>query len=114
MISVSTDGVPGNGDSYFPAILLNGRYVAFWSLATNLVKHDANGVGDVFVRDRRTGRTRRVSVTMDGAQANGLSCCTSLSADGRLVAFASVASNLVPDDTNGGVGDVFVRIQDGE
>ena len=107
-VSVATGGGQGNGDSTLPSISADGRYVAFESLAYNLVPGDTNGVGDVFVHDRLTGTTERVSVSSEGTQGNGRSKCPSISADGRYVAFESFASDLVPDDTNG-VNDVFVR-----
>jgi Tol biopolymer transport system component len=108
-ISVSPAGAPGNDNSATPAISADGRFVAFLSDASNLVPGDTNGVKDVFVRDRRTGTTRRVSVSSAGAQSKDSSDHPALSADGRLVAFQSGASNLVPGDTNG-TSDVFIRI----
>src|SRR5439155_1734749 len=86
----------------------DGRYVVFQSFASNLVSGDANGLGDVFVRDRQSGATELVSVATGGAQGNGGSNYPSISADGRYVAFASDASNLVSGDTNG-VEDVLVH-----
>ena len=106
--SVATDGTPGNDFSIQPALSADGRYVAFYSLATNLVPGDTNGVEDVFVRDMQTGLTTRVSVASDGTQGNGASFSPSFSADGRYVAFQSAATNLVSGDTNG-TADVFVR-----
>jgi len=106
--SVATSGQQVDGARGRPSISADGRYVAFSSSAKNLVAGDTNGAGDVFVHDRRTGRTERVSVGSDGEQSNGESLLPSLSADGRYVAFYSVASNLVAGDTNG-AGDVFVR-----
>ncbi|CAN5512520.1 PD40 domain-containing protein [soil metagenome] len=86
----------------------DGRYVAFSSAATNLVAHDTNGNVDVFVRDRRAGTTRRVSLT-DGDRQGGLGGSRpALSAGGRYVAFSSFSGNLVKHDTNGHQ-DVFVR-----
>jgi Tol biopolymer transport system component len=82
--------------------------VAFESDAGNLVPGDTNNRWDVFVHDRRTGATERVSVGPNGAQGNGDSFAPAISADGRLVAFTSKADNLVPDDTNGW-DDVFVH-----
>ena len=70
-----------------PAISADGRFVAFDSDATNLVPGDTNGVHDVFVRDRRTGTTERVSVGRGGAQGNGPAIGPAISADGRFVAF---------------------------
>jgi Tol biopolymer transport system component len=107
--SVSSTGKQGNGYSDSPALAANGRYVAYTSVASNLVKGDTNHRSDVFVHDLRTGVTRRVSVGR-GHEGNGGSSGASLSADGRYIAFASEATNLVARDTNG-VSDAFVRDQ---
>ena len=108
-VNVGAGGVQGlGGESYDPSVSADGRFVAFDSLATNLVPGDTNRKTDVFVRDRRAGVTRRPSVGTDGIQGDGLSNHPALSADGRYVAFSSSASNLVPRDTNY-VNDVFVR-----
>jgi len=107
-VSVASGGTQGNGDSGCPSISADGRYVAFQSYASNLVPGDTNEVGDVFVHDRLTGQTTRVSVASDGTEGNDYSRRPSISADGRYVAFASLASNLVPGDTNG-TWDVFVH-----
>ncbi len=107
-VSVASDGTQGNEDSYSPSISADGRYVAFSSTATNLVSGDTNGMWDVFVHDRQTGQTTRVSVASDGTQGNDESTGRSISADGRYVAFESHANNLVSGDTNGS-GDVFVH-----
>ncbi len=97
-VSVATvTGTEANGPSFSPAITPDGRYVAFVSSATNLVPNDVNGVADVFVRDRETGTTTLVSVGPGGVQADGESSDglpPSISADGRYVAFSSIASNL--------------------
>lgn len=90
------------------AISRDGRYVVFASDAPNLVPEDTNGARDVFLRDRRTGRTSRTSVTSQGLQANRWSEFASISADGRFVVFESGASNLAQGDTNG-VPDVFLH-----
>ena len=90
-----------------PAISADGRFVAFESVASNLVAGDTNRADDVFVRDRLAGVTRRVSVGA-GGQANGSSFSPAISANGRSVAFGSSSSNLVRGDTNG-TFDVFVR-----
>jgi hypothetical protein len=82
--------------------------VAFHSPASNLVPNDTNGVGNVFLHDRRTGGIERVSLGPGRAQANGNSVYSAISANGRFVAFASDAGNLVPGDTNARF-DVFVR-----
>ena len=107
-VSLDSAGVQGNAGSFTPAISGNGRYVAFRSLAFNLVVGDSNGQGDVFVRDRLTPSTTRVSVDNVGSQGNGQSLAPAIGGDGRSVAFSSSASNLVPGDTNG-YQDVFVR-----
>ncbi|MEN6305034.1 MAG: calcium-binding protein, partial [Armatimonadia bacterium] len=107
-VSVSSAGVAGNGWSHVPSISPDGRYVAFQSEATNLVPGDTNGKWDIFVHDRSTGITSRVSVSTGGTQGNWDSWEPSISKDGRYVAFESGASNLVSGDTNS-VWDVFVR-----
>ena len=94
---VSVDSVDNqaNGGSSNPSLSADGRFVAFTSVASNLVAGDTNGTDDVFVRDRQTGTTTRVSVDSAGNQTYSSSYTTpSLSADGRYVAFASEASNL--------------------
>ena len=108
LVSVSSTGAQGNDFSVGSEISADGRYVAFTSVASNLVPGDTNNSNDVFVRDRRTGTTSRVSVTSTGAQASTDSYFSKISADGRYVAFSSPATNLVPDDTNQ-AWDVFVR-----
>ena len=108
LVSMSSAGERGNGDSSNPSISADGRYVAFWSAASNLVADDTNGVSDVFVRDRKTNTTTLVSASSAGEGGDGDSMYPSISADGRYVAFSSLASNLVAGDTNG-VSDVFIH-----
>src|SRR5213078_398325 len=98
----------GDNGSFRPAISADGRFVAIASNATNLVGGDTNGFTDIFVRDRKTGKTRRVSLSSAGAQGDSGSFEPSISADGGFVAFTSEATNLVGGDTNG-FEDVFVR-----
>ena len=107
-VSLGPGNVQGSLDSVQPAISANGRFVAFYSYATNLVPGDTNIAADVFVRDRQTGMTRRVSVGRGSIQANRSSEHPAISADGRFITFNSEASNLVLDDTNGRP-DVFVH-----
>ncbi|PKN62225.1 MAG: hypothetical protein CVU57_25645, partial [Deltaproteobacteria bacterium HGW-Deltaproteobacteria-15] len=107
-VSVSSGGSAGNGGSFLPSISADGRYVAFESNASNLVPGDTNGFCDIFIHDRKKGATTRVSVDSDGSEGNKPSYDPSISADGRYVVFYSVASNLVPGDTNG-FPDVFVH-----
>jgi Tol biopolymer transport system component len=107
-VSVSSTNGQGNADSYSPSISADGRWVAFWSGATNLVPGDVTGYLDVFVRDRLTGITERVSVDSTGAPGDNGSRFPSISVDGRYVAFYSEATNLVAGDTNA-LPDIFVR-----
>ena len=109
-VSVDSGGAQANDNSseYAVAISGDGRYVAFQSDASNLVTGDTNGMGDVFVHDRQTGQTTRVSVASGGTEANGSSGSPNLSNDGRFVVFSSSATNLVSGDTNGKT-DVFVH-----
>ena len=107
-VSVSAAGTEGNDHSYNAAISDDGRYVAFESRASNLVPGDTNGVWDIFVYDTNTAMTSRVSVSSAGTEANGTSYKPAISADGRYVAFESVAANLVANDTNSN-WDVFVH-----
>src|SRR5690606_542044 len=106
-VSLNSDGEEANSNSYASALSADGRFVAFESDASNLVTDDTNGMRDIFIHDRQTGQTRRVSVALAG-QPNGASSDVSISADGRYVAFSSLASNLVEDDGNGSY-DVFVH-----
>ena len=105
--SVDGSGIQANGPSDAPGISSDGRFVVFASEASNLVAGDTNLVRDIFVYDRQTGATERVSVDTAGLEANGLSDAPGISSDGRFVAFASEASNLVAGDTNL-VRDIFV------
>src|SRR5438552_5705991 len=113
-VSVASGGAQGNGSSgligfaFPPALSADGRFIAFVSFATNLVAGDTNGATDVFVHDRLTGTTERVSVASGGTEGNDASLGFALSADGRFVAFQSDATNLVAGDTNGAT-DVFVH-----
>ena len=108
LVSIASDGTQGNQFSCAPSISADGRYVVFASNATNLVPGDTNSREDVFVRDRQTGTTSRVSVASDGTQGNGLSQRPQISADGRYVAFESESANLAPGDANGYSMDIFV------
>jgi Tol biopolymer transport system component len=108
LVSRSSQGVVADADSLEASISADGRFVAFHSLANNLVANDTNGWSDVFVRDRLTGLTTRVSVSTAGLEGESASLSPSLSADGRFVAFMSYSANLVPQDTND-VFDVFVH-----
>ena len=107
-VSVASDGTQGNNGAWQPDISADGRYVTFWSSASNLVSDDKNFVDDVFVHDMKTGKTTLVSVAPDGTRSNGYSSRPTISHDGRYVGFTSAASNLTTNDDNG-VEDVFVH-----
>lgn len=112
-VNVDSAGNPSNGWASSPDISADGRYVAFSSGATNLVPNDTNGADDIFVHDRNTAVTTRISVDSAGNQATGSSRHVDLSADGRYVAFTSTAPNLAPGDNNNDSeydkDDVFVH-----
>jgi Tol biopolymer transport system component len=107
---VSTDSTGGQADgpSAGNSISADGRYVTFGSYASNLVPDDTNGMADVFVKDRMSGATMRASLDENELQGDGASTNGRISGDGRIVAFQSLATNLVPGDTNG-AQDVFLR-----
>jgi|GEM_PF-4857895 len=97
-VSVSSVGTEANGSSDRPSAAADGRYIAFHSYATNLVDNESNGKSDIFVHDRQTHQTTRVSVSSSGEQANGASFYASISATGRYVSYHSFATNLVDND----------------
>ncbi|MEM9774907.1 MAG: hypothetical protein AAF902_10020 [Chloroflexota bacterium] len=108
LISVSSNGVGANGASdWMTSISANGRFIVFGSAASNLVDNDTNSVNDVFVHDQQTGEVYQVSLAFDGSQANAKSFPSSITADGSMITFFSMASNLVEGDLND-FGDVFV------
>ncbi len=90
----------GNPDLILHPLGYNGRYVAFASSADQLVGGDRNGVADIFVREMQTGNIRRASTSTFGLQARSASADSAISANGRYVAFTSLAGNLVEGDTN--------------
>lgn len=111
-VSVPDSGGESNGASMGGVPSADGRYVVFYSDATNLVSNDSNGFRDVFVRDREEERTYRVSINSKGEQAlGGDSEFADISADGRYVVFHSSATNLVPNDNNGRT-DIFLHDRD--
>ena len=107
-VSLRNGGDEASSHSDNAAISGNGRYVVFESDASALVSNDTNGVIDIFIHDRDTGKTELVSVSSNGTQANRASGNPWVSDDGRYVTFASDATNLVSGDKNGKT-DVFVR-----
>ncbi len=110
LISIDSNEQQANAASSFGSMSYDGRYVVFYSTATNLVSGDTNGVGDIFLRDRQSGTTERVSVDSAGVQADAASVNNPLkiSGDGKYVSFSSDATNLVAGDNNS-ARDVFLR-----
>ncbi len=121
-VSVNSNGLQSDDDSERASVSDNGRYVAFESSATNLVANDTNGVDDVFVHDRMTNSTVRISVSSTGQAGDAKSGRPAISNDGRYVAFFSDASNFSDGDTTvfdsmlcpacTGQRDVFVHDRD--
>jgi Tol biopolymer transport system component len=110
LVSVDSDEIQANSVSGSPSVSADGRYVAFASDASNLVVDDTNGVRDIFVRDRQTSQTTRVSISSNGMEANNESNIPFIASDGRYIVFQSNASNLVANDTNA-TEDIFVHDQ---
>lgn len=106
VVNVGLNGQPADWWAAFPTISGDGRYVAFYSAASNLVPNDAPASFDLFLTDRGLGTTVRITETAAGVAANATSWYPNVSADGRYVAFISNASNLVANDLNG-LRDVF-------
>lgn len=107
IVSVASNGSTADGYSSGSSISADGRYITFSSYADNLVAGDNNSCSDIFVRDRVLNTTERISVSNSGEESNGDSYDPSISSDGRYVAYASYATNLVANDNNG-YSDVFV------
>jgi Tol biopolymer transport system component len=119
LVSTSSTGVLGNGDSEGGLFSPEGRYVYFTSIANNLVPGDTNGRWDIFRKDLATGELVRVSVAADGSELAGGtgidghieasgSWVGTISSDGHYLLFASDATNLVAADTNGAF-DLYVK-----
>jgi Tol biopolymer transport system component len=110
LVSVASDRTQANGPSFTPSISGDGNVIAFRSDATNLVPNDTEGHTDVFVHTMSTGETIRVSQKPTGLGANRDSIEPSISANGKVVAFSSLAHNLVPQpvDATGLCCDIFV------
>jgi Tol biopolymer transport system component len=110
LVSVASDGTQANNYSTYPSISADGRYVAFTSHANNLVPGDTNSAPDVFIHDREFANTKRVSVASDGTEGDYTSELASISGDGQLIVFSSLAGNLVMEDLEG-ARDVFIHDQ---
>jgi TolB protein len=107
VINVTFTGGRPDVSAYNEALSANGRYATFCTAATDILPGDSNGVSDVFLRDRQTGVTERISVTSTGAEANGDSYASVISDDGRFVVFGSQATNLAPANTDAPA--IFIR-----
>lgn len=109
-VSTDTSGVEGNTTSTNPnsrpGISADGRFVTFYSTASNLVINDTNGTADIFVKDITNGEIARISVSNTGEEADGYCYDTDISGNGRYILFDCDATNLVEDDTNG-LKDIF-------
>jgi Tol biopolymer transport system component len=99
-VSVASDGTQADNFARYPAISSDGRYITFDSTSANLVSDDTNGVDDVFLHDRMTGQTTRISVADAGTQGDSYSGNPNISGDGRYVAFLTKATNLVTNDSS--------------
>ena len=108
-VSISTDGIQGNGVSRFPAVSDDGRYITFDSLADNLVPNDTNGLRDVFRHDRFSGATVRVSEAPNGTEGTEQSFSTSVSGNGERIVFISNANEF--DGPSGGTNQVFMEVR---
>jgi Tol biopolymer transport system component len=106
--SVDSGGAQGNLGSTNSRISRDGRYVVFHSAATNFVPPDTNANLDIFRHDRATGATTRVSVDMNGGDPDQGAMLAAIDANGDVIAFESVSTDLVPGDTNN-ASDVFAR-----
>ena len=108
LISVAPNGSQANNMSSFSLISEDGRYVAFESMADNLVSGDTNGLNDIFVRDRQAKTTKRINLAPNGTQANGTTTLDSISENGRYISFTSEANNLLVEGDTNKTSDIFV------
>ena len=107
-VSTDSNNKQANNATYATVLAADGGFVAFSSIASNLVSGDTNGDRDVFFKNLANGKTVRASVRSDGRQGNDPSEIEAISANGRYIVLNSFASNLVKNDGNN-QGDVFVR-----
>lgn len=108
-ISVDSNGIEANANSFIDAISADASQIVFESYADNLVANDSNGYFDIFIKNTQSGQLQRVSTTASGAEAvDGDSKNGRLSADGRFLVFESTATNLVVSDSNSRA-DIFVK-----
>jgi hypothetical protein len=108
VLSIDSDGDQTFGNSFSPAISGDGRWIAFQSDSFGLVSGISNENVDIFLHDRLSGVTTRVSVSSSGTQSNGDSKNVSISDNGKYIVFESAATNLVDSDTNN-ADDIFLH-----
>ena len=108
LVSLGSSGNQGNATSGGAAISGDGRFLVFGTPSTNMAPGATNGLGDVYLRDLRAGTTTWISSGLGGVEANSKAGAMDLSADGSVIVFASLASNMVLGDTNG-TWDIFVH-----
>ncbi|MHC4923975.1 MAG: TolB family protein [Planctomycetota bacterium] len=106
-VTRAVDGGAPDGGSFDPVVSNNGRWVAFWSRATNLVDDDDNDNYDVFLVDRRKGETRLISRTPAEEPGNGNSWGVVISANGKTILLYSTSTDLVTPDDNGSNNDLY-------
>lgn len=107
-ISAAPGGAPATGDSRSASVSGDGRFVAYASASSNLVEGDTNGKLDIFLSDRATGTTKRISLGAGGAQANNDSYAPYVSLDGKYVLFTSKATNLTTAADSNAAEDLFL------
>ena len=108
-VSVSSSEAEGHGPSDRPALNANGRFVVFESSAEDLVGTDSNGQDDVFIRDRKSGKTRILSISTTNVASDGLSRFARVSGDGRYVVFMSDSMTFDPKDNADQGRDIYMR-----
>jgi hypothetical protein len=107
-VSVDSFGAQGNNSSYTGVISANGNLIFFFSDATNLVPNDTNNRADLFVHNRLTGQTNRVSIGVNGAQYDGTNLSYTISDDGYTLAFSTNGRAFSTQDLNS-LNDVYIR-----
>ncbi|MCI0394434.1 MAG: hypothetical protein L0322_05800, partial [Chloroflexi bacterium] len=110
LISVTPAGEVGNMPSEYPTLSADGRYLAFHSKASNLAPNDGNNARDIFIYNRLSETLTLISRTPAGQSSSGDSAFPDFSADGRIVAFHSIAGDLIAGDSNGTL-DIYVYDQ---
>lgn len=108
LVSVSSDGQQGDASSHAPAISADGNWIVFHA-NSSLAPEDTNENTDVYLRNVQAGTTALMSIGFDGSAGNGSSFIQEISSDGRFVVFVSSATNMIPNDPDGGEENVYVR-----